>query len=385
MRWLVRQIAISDLGKVLDVLRVFYDVRGWYQEGDHSFGRVVECIDNAIRNTDSVDEDSSVVYGKALAGQAWFCHRLSAREKATSLLQRSLSVARKFNLKDIEADSLDSLAIVAQRQGEYQKARNLLHESLTIWRDLGNKWWQAAELNCLVHVARSLGLHQEAKQHSDEALSIIRKSGNQWGIASTLNARGAIARELEEYREAEQYYQESLAISKEIGFRGGIARASLGLGHTTYQLGEFEKAKEHCQKSLTIYTDQGKRVEIPSVLTLLGDINVAQRKTQAAIRYFRDALEIALNIASAPEILRALIGLAPLFADDGKGERVIQLLRFAIGHPAIKSSDQAKAEKLLKDLIPEYPNNEIVADTETMEGLELSELAKMILSIIPGG
>jgi predicted ATPase/DNA-binding SARP family transcriptional activator len=384
MRWLVRQTAISDLGKVLDVLRVFYDVRGWYQEGDHSFGRVVECIDNAIRNTDGVDEDGSVVYGKALAGQAWFCHRLSAREKATSLLQRSLSVARKFDLKDIKADSLDSLAIVAQRQGEYQKAKNLFLESLTIWRDLGNKWWQAAELNCLVHVARSLGLYQEAKQHSEEALSIIRKSGNQWGIASALNARGAISRELEEYKEAEQYYQESLAISREIGFRGGIARASLGLGHTAYQLGEFEKAKKHCQKSLTIYTDQGKSVEIPSVLALLGDINVAQRKTQTAIRYFRDALEIALDIASAPEILRALIGLAHLLSDDGKGESVIQLLRFAIGHPAIKSSDQAKAEKLLKDLISEYSNNEILADTETMEGLELSEVTKNILSSIPG-
>jgi len=80
-----------------------------------------------------------------------------------------------------------------------------------------------------------------------------------------------------------------------------------------------------------------------------------------------------------------LIGFAPLLTDDGKGERVIQLLRFAMWHPAIKSSDQTKAENLLKDLISEYPNNGIVADTETMEGMELSEVAKKILSIIPDG
>lgn len=383
MRWLVRQTAISDLGKVLDVLRVFYDVRGWYQEGEHSFGRVVECIDNAISNTDGVDEDGSLAYGKALAGQAWFCHRLSARERAISLLQRSLSVARKFSLKDIEADTLDSLAIVAQRQGEYQKARNLFHESLTIWRELESKWWQAAELSCLTHVARSLGLHQEAKQHSEEALSIIRESGNQWGIASALNARGAIARELEGFMEAEQYYQESLAISREIGYKGGIARASLGLGHVSFRLGKYDRAKEHCQKSYTMYMDLGKRIEIPSVLTLLANINAAQGKMRAASRHFRDALGIALDIKSAPEILRSVVGLAPLLVGEGKEKMVIRLLRFVTKHPAIKSSDQAKADSLLNDLISDYTDGEVTDELEILENMELVEVAKMIFDILP--
>jgi predicted ATPase/DNA-binding SARP family transcriptional activator len=380
LQWLVRQEAVEELGKALDVLRVFYDVRGWYQEGEQTFSKVVECLEGSLPPIDKCDPERAEYLGKALAGHAWFCHRLGRRKKATASLQKSLHIAHKFGLKDIEADSVDTQAIVALRQGEYQKAERLFQESLAIWRELGNIWWQAAEFSCLTHVARSLGRLLEAKQFSEDALTMFRESGSQWGIAGALNARGTIARELGESERAEQCHQEALEISREIGYKYGIARASLGLGQVAFQLEDFDQAVDHCQMSLATFTKLGKRIEIPTVLTVLGNIHANQREFVEAKKRFRDALEIALDIDSSPEILRALVGLAPLLAREGEENTAIQLLRFVLIQPEIKPSDQVKADRLLNELVSKFPHEEIVAETKRLEDMELSEMARMILA-----
>jgi tetratricopeptide (TPR) repeat protein len=290
------------------------------------------------------------------------------------LLEKSLSVSRKFRLKDIEADSLDTLAVIALRQGEYQKANTLFQESLAIWRDLENSWWQAAELICLAHVARSLGHPRKAEQYSEEALLTFRESGNHWGIVGALNARGAIARERQEYDRAMRCYQEGLEISREIGYKYGIARASLGLAQVAYQLRELERAREHCQTSLAVFTELGKRIETPSVLTVLGGVHAAQEDVAEAKKCFRKALEIASSIEATPEFLRALVGMAPLLAREGEEKKAIQLLKFATTQPEIKSSDQEKASKLLKDLISVHPPDGDLPEPERMEDMGFSEI-----------
>jgi predicted ATPase/DNA-binding SARP family transcriptional activator len=380
LQWLVRQAAVEELGKALDVLRVLYDVRGWYQEGEQTFSEVIECFEGTLPSLDNCDADDVKSLGRAFAGHAWFCHRLGHREKATASLQRSLQIAHKFGLKDIEADAVDTQAVIALRQGEYHQAERLFQESLAIWRELGNIWWQAAELSCLTHVARSLSSLQEAKHFSEDALTMFRESGSQWGIAGALNARGTIARELGEYGRAEQCYQEALEISREIGYKYGIARASLGLGQVAFQLEDFDQAVEHCQMSLVTFTELGKRIEIPTVLTVLGNIHADQGEFIEAKKHFRDALEIASDIKSSPEILRALVGLAPLLAREGEEKKAIQLLKFVLIQPEIKPSDQEKADKELNELISGFPDEEFVAEIKSMEGMELSEMVKMILA-----
>jgi predicted ATPase/DNA-binding SARP family transcriptional activator/Tfp pilus assembly protein PilF len=380
LQWLVREEAVEELGNALDVLRVFYDIRGWYQEGEQVLNKIVECLEDNLPPLDEIDTERVSFLGKALAGQAWFCHRLGHREKATSSLQRCLSIARKFGLMDIEADLVDTQAIIALRQGDYQKAEKLFQESLAIWRELGNCWWQAAELSCLTHVARSQDRLLEAKQFSENALTMFRESGSQWGIAGALNARGTITRELGEYEHAKQCHHEALGISREIGYKYGIARASLGLGQVAAQLGNFDQAKKHCQMSLVTFSELGKRIEIPTVLTVLGNIHADHGEFLEAKKCFRDALEIASDIESSPEILRALVGLAPLLAREGEEKKVIQLLRFVLIQPEIKPSDQMKADRLLNELISKISHEDLPVESESMEDVKLSEIAKRILA-----
>ncbi|NIS80645.1 MAG: tetratricopeptide repeat protein [Anaerolineales bacterium] len=375
----IAQDDVRALKKVLDVLRVFFDVRGWYQEGEHIFDQIARRLELHLHHEDQADVERALVVSKAMAGQAWFCHRLAHRVKALKILRECLPLARRFGFADIEADVIDSLGVIAQRQGKYQEARSLFEESLAIWKELGSSWWQAAELACLAHVERSLGHIKEAKRHADEALSLSKESGNQWGISSALCARGAIAIELEDFQEGERYYKEGLAISREIGFEGGIARACLGLGRIAFRHHEFEQAATYCHRSLAIYVEQSKGIEIPSVLCLLGNIHAAQGNLEESRKSFEEALELALEIESQPEILRAMVGLASLLIKNGEKKIAAQLLRSALTHPALKAVDKGTAEELLAELKSDYSPNESITELEEMEDIEIGELVKIIL------
>jgi predicted ATPase/DNA-binding SARP family transcriptional activator/Tfp pilus assembly protein PilF len=348
--WFMDHVGVGTLDRVLRVLRVFYDVRGRYEEGERLFRWSAEQLGPAARQTVDLKSEQIPMYARAVASRAWFCHRLHRTGEAISLGNDAVSLAVRLGTQDIEADALDTLGVVALRQGDYQKAKGLFKDSLAIWRELGNHWWQGTELNCLAHAARSLGRLEEASQYADEAISQFKQSGNRWGILSVLSAKGAIARELGELEEAAQCYQESLAMSREIRYQGGIARSSLGLGRVALALGDFNAARQNAHTSLGVYKTIGKMIEISSALTLVGDIHRAQGETHVSEEYFRQALELAIEVGSAPEMLRVMVSLAVLCAKQTKGLLARHLFEYVLGHPALKASDRIHANEFLKGL-----------------------------------
>ena len=379
LHWALEPCAQSVLANLVDILRVFYDVRGWYPEGDLIFRQVTESIETATLPSEPMEADAAALLAKALASRGWFCHRLCREEEASALLLRSLKLAREFGYREIEGDCLDSLAVIALREGNYPKANELFQQCITIWNELSNTGWLATDLICLSHVARSMGRFQEAMHFASEGLSKSKEVGNPWRIASALCARGTSARELEDYEEAMRCYLESMKFSESIGWRGGTARAKLGLGHIAFQRGEYDEAKEYCQQSLQIFTELGKKIEIPTVLTLLGDIHKAEKDLKTSEQYFWEALVSAVAIESSPEILRSFVGLAPVLVRQGEVKEAIGLLLFTKMHPATKSLDREKADRLYNDFLSDHPKGDMEGEPEEYEGMKPSELARKIM------
>jgi len=378
--WLVDQVNLGAIDKVLEVLRVFYDVRGWYEEGERTFGQAVERLGPGLLPVGDPNKEQASVYGRAIASRAWFCHRLHRVDEAIALSHEALELAAKVGMKDVEADALDTLAVIALREGEYEKAIGMFKESLAIWRERGDTWWQGTELNCLAHAARSLGNLQEARTYAEEALTKFKETENSWGILSALSAKGAIARELGDLEEADQCYQESMAMSRVIQYRGGIARSSLGQGRVALSIGDHETALQHAHTSLAAYTTLGKRIEIASVVTLLGDIHLAQGEIRASEERFREALNLASEADSAPEMLRAMLGLAAVRVKEGEGAAAVQFLEYALGHPALKSYDRIQVVELLEDLSSKPEHAGRGPEWEIKGDMEIGEVAQLLLS-----
>jgi hypothetical protein len=92
----------------------------------------------------------------------------------------------------------------------------------------------------------------------------------------------------------------------------------------------------------------------------LGDIHLAQGEISASEERFREALAVASEVDSAPEMLRAMLGLAAGRVKEGEGVAAASLLEYALVHPALKSYDRIQAVELLEDLSskPEHTGRE---------------------------
>lgn len=288
----------ETIGKSLQSLYRFYQIRGWFQEGMECFERAVDALRSSGR---------SLELGKVMTRQGVFCHRLGMYEKARDLLQQALSICRDLGAREETGFVLSNLGNCAFMSGEYEKARTLDEESLSLRKAYKDKWGIAQSLNNLGLAAYSLGELEKARALHQEGLALIREVGDPWEIATSLNNLGVATDLLGEHEKARELYQESLLIRQELGDRWGLAVAYANLGDIACDLEDLEAAK----------------------------------------RNYLEALETAMDIRVVPIILFILVGLADLLRKEGSVRQPLEILSFVLNHPAIEGGTREKVERLL--------------------------------------
>jgi predicted ATPase/DNA-binding SARP family transcriptional activator len=379
LAWLISQATIPEVGKMLDVLRVFFDIRGWYLEGVQTFGQVIELCNKAIDSQESYREELATICGKALNGQAWMQHRLYRPDEAMSSANKSIIVADEFNLREIKADALDTLGIIAFRQGYFPKAERLLRKCVSIWKDLGEKWWLATDLIALAHVAQNSGAIPESREYCEQALELFKESNNLWGIASALAAHGNISLEVGDLDKAEDFYRESRSISTQIGFVIGTTRADVGLGSVAFSRGEYDEAQDKFQESLQIYRRLGRRIKIPYVLAKLGHTYIEIGQTQRAFKCLKEAMDVAIEIDNPLETLNVLLGLAKLHIITGNSREAAIILGYTMRHPSMTIFDQAIGNSLVSQLKGVHLPDGLWAEMNLTKNMELSEFVRFVI------
>lgn len=378
-QWAVEERRVDELSELVGVLRVFYDVHGWYREAEALYASVIECLTAGSDKPERMTREWAWLLANALACQGWFCHRQSFDGKATVLLQRSLSIAREFRNQEIEGDALDSLGIIAMHRREHEQAKQLFEESLAIWKRIGDPWWEAAELNCLSHIARRQGEVDEAKRLATQSLSKFMQAGNQWGIAAAYAAVGTNALNLGEYEEARKCFQDSLAMCQDIEYQLGIAKAHYGLGRVAFQMESHDEASEHLQTSLKIYSDLGRRIEAPAVLELLGEIFAVRGDSKAARECAHDALEIIRKADRTPAALGQAASIAGLLSAVEETHHAILLLGHILAQDFIEQADYSEAENALSSMSAHLPQEMITNLLERGEAMEMEEILAEIV------
>ena len=416
--WAVEKGKNGVLGKSLESLFRFYLIRGWFQEGEEAFGEAVEKLTGSGSMGKVAEAEREEVLGKVLAKQGVFSLILSDYSKARELLQKSLTILHKLDLRreiafsirnlgfvayqlgeyaearrhleeslaicreindsDGIAISFNTLGLVAYNLGEFEEARELHRQSLTIGREIGDRQGTAKYLLNLGNVAQRLGNYEEARGLYEESLSICREIGDRWGMASSLNNLGIVAKALGEYQEAQKLYQKSLIIKRDVGDRKGIATSLGNLGDVAYELGEYREAIELQQEKLTICREIGNRRGAASSLSSLGRAKSALEQVPESKRCFCEALKGAMEIRAAPVAVDALVGIANLLGKGGEIEKALELLAFAIQEPAASKDTKERAEYLRSQFISELPPQTVESIEERGKGRELEEIAEEI-------
>jgi tetratricopeptide (TPR) repeat protein len=411
--WAIAHVKLDQIDASLESLYRFYEIRGWFHEGEDVFKRALEKL------ADRSNPTAESVLAKIRARQGAFCYRHGCYKETRQLLQHSWHTSRRLGLRteiafclmqlgatagrqgeneearrllreslahylQIEdrwgtASCLTTLGDITRRLGEYTEARQLLQESLALSREMGNSLEVAAALNNLGLLAGAQGKYTEARQLLEESLAIRHAAGYRWGVASCLSNLGLVARLLGEYTTAKQFLEESLTLRQDIGSPFGIAISLDNLGVVAYYLQEYAEAQQFHQESLAIRREINDRWGIASSLNNLGRINCALGDQEVAQRCFREALQIALEIQNTPQILDILVEIAELLRVQGAKERAAEYLALILHHPASESTTQTEASRHLAQLATELPATTLQAAEERGKIRTPAEVAAEIL------
>jgi len=369
------------IGKCLSNLYYFYNVRGWFQEGEEAFGRAAAKLGAGSASDEGAPVgEQGLILGQVLARQGSFSFHLGQYEKARGLYQTSLSISRSRDDCKNVAFSLVNLGFVSHVQGEYAEARRLSQEGLAIFRDAGDQPGVAFCLNNLGHIARALGEYDKARQLHQECRAIRRQIGDAHGIAVAIHSLGNIAEALGEYAEARKLYQECLLICREIGYQLGTAASLANLGHVARQLGEYAKARQLNRESLDIKRELGDRRSIIYSLINLGEVDCALGEYRESRKRFGQALRMALDIQAVPLAVEVLVGMAILLSTIGEKTGALELCAFVLRHPAAKKQHQERVEGLLSELVSPLPPEVAAAARARAGGWTLDDVAAEVLA-----
>ena len=255
--WAIKTEDDAILGRSLESLYRFYEIRSRFEEGIEVVGQLTDHLRGRYGGTQKLDMQHLELYCRALSRQGALYYRLGRHEAARTLLEKSIEIGRTIDSADILGFSLTYRGAVAFLEKQYEDAGMYLAESLAFEKVDEDQLGTAIALHHLGLVARERDEFPEAKRLFQESLQVNQHSGNGFGIAISLNNLGMLAWELGEMEEAKALQEESLHIRQTLNDRWGIANSLDGLGKVAHAMGNASEARHMLEQSITIYDEIG--------------------------------------------------------------------------------------------------------------------------------
>lgn len=261
-------------------------------------------------------EDVALIARSALAwgNSLWRQRQFSAAQRQ---LQQAVAQARTAALPQVEADSLRTLGMVAESQGDYAEAKQYYEQSLLICRRIGNRLGEVSTLNNLGVVAFYQGDYAQALAYLEQTLDLRRLLGDRRGQGHALYNIGFVTISQGNYDRALDLIEQALGIFRETGDRWGEADALQCLGAVAAVREGYVRALELYQQALAICRAIGHRRGEALLLRSLGHLAADQGQTQEARRYYEMALPLACELDLPGNVLECQAGLAELAVAEG--------------------------------------------------------------------
>jgi predicted ATPase/DNA-binding SARP family transcriptional activator len=392
-RWAVTRQQPTLIEQAADSLLLFYDIRGWYQEGSETFGLAVAALSQPA----TPEHHLEAVLGQVLARQAVCTYHGGRYDAARPLLERALAIARQHGTSREVGFCLVHLGYILRERGNPEQAEQLVQQGLAAARTAALPWDVAMALFYLGVIKRDLRQYEAAGRYAQECLDLCTPLGYIQGLTFATGLLGFIALDLGHYTEAQSLFREVLALgqahnypvgtaigwhylgsatyfqgayteahqllhmalthSSEVGYQRGAIRALTRLGDAVLALGVPQEACHHYSTALARSSEIGYQRGAIRALTRLGDVECTLGNPHKARQHYTSALAHAHANQNRAWTIQALVGLAAVTAQEHQPAQALELLTIALAHldSAASNKIRDKAQRLLADLTPDLP------------------------------
>ncbi len=254
------------------------------------------------------------------------------------------------------AKALKSIGNAYYYKGIFIESISFWQQALNIYDSLGDLQGVANIQNNLAGIYSTQGEDTKANEYFFNALKIAEEIHDTLRIATTLNNIAVVyQRKKKTQDKTKEFYLKALTF--EAGLKDPLDYADL-YGSTTAGLGQyyFEKDSGELKNNpaaldtALMYSEQSLEVrkgtqDEPYVLNQLGLIYRVKKDYEKAIKFQKQAFELAKKFEAIDDISISLVGLAQTYLKKGEIKLALQTFK-----EAEKTADETKAIYSLKDI-----------------------------------
>lgn len=359
--WAISQGDFAAIAQTLHAFTIFYDLRGWFQEGFDTLHGGLTVLEMAHAQSPT-DTTIQLTLGHILAACGLLTSRLGQYAQAQAMLERSLTLLRPLSAPRVLLEAITILGTVLELTGNYVGALERYTEGWELATALGERWVAAVCRLCrtgLVGITQSLVGPEETYATLQAVMAEWRAIGDPRWIAIGLNYLSWNAMALGRYAEARTALAESVALSIAVGDRWATSYAYRGLGLIAQTLGEHQQAVALFRQSLTMLTELGARQDVARLLAELSRSLFALGDDAEAEHGWLVALRLASATSGNFIMLEALVGLAALQAKQGNQARALAWSSLILQHPAAIQATRQHAEQLQNEMIAQLTQQQV--------------------------
>lgn len=167
---------------------------------------------------------------------------------------------------------LQSLARIAQMQGDLAAARSWLEEDITLTQEIGDHRCQARARAYLASLAAEEGKHDEARALIEDAVARARELSENGALSEYLGLAGHVALDDGRFGDAEALLAEAVDLARECRARRELARALCGQGRLAEAGGRLSDARRLHAEALQIRIRLKHRTDVRESVRYAGPL-----------------------------------------------------------------------------------------------------------------
>jgi adenylate cyclase len=299
-----RELQAQDMAALQELAQILGDGRkraevalrqAAYADATSNYPAAVAAAQEAIRLAQAVQDTGSQAVGHLQWGMTaakW----QGDYETARCQFEKALALSRAAGLRQVEANSLRALGVLAIGQGDYDRAKTHYGESLRISREDGDRRGESKTLNNLGVVFDLQGDYASARAYFEQALSAFRETGDRRHEGALLGNLGVVSSSQGDLQAARTYYEQALRICRDVGDRDSESRMLGNLGEVSAMLGDFAAARCFFEQALLLRREIGRQPDETVILNDLGFALAQQGDYSAAGEFCEQSLRIAREL-----------------------------------------------------------------------------------------
>lgn len=237
--------------------------------------------------------------------------------KARALYEQAVAVAAETHDEEMLAQSLFSRGYLLGLQGDYAAGLTDLKRAQSLYDKLNKPLHSLTTLNSIAILYNRMGDYAQAREIYSRALKAQRDAGMQREVAVTLHNLGRADENLHQWNEARKSFTESLALCRQLNYPRGEAYALRGLAAVANASGDPRGALETLARAEALQ-QQTPDARLRAQIQLARGIALHKlEKLPESINALEDALRVFREADAMGELNSTYSELADVYAESG--------------------------------------------------------------------